>query len=162
MNQRPMLWLSIVFCLTIPAATHASEKPAQTQSGNVHAPQGELPPRYRVTGVRASSTMATEIHCTNLEAAPVIVYADFYEYDGSHVCTTFSTIAPGGTRTLATADSSAFAEDYTCTGAPSIGQGSAHVSVDTVGAKFICSAEIVSITGDPPTTLGALDVWPAN
>lgn len=162
MNQRPVFWLSIAFCLTLPSAAHASEKPADSHAGIVHAPQGALPPRYRVTGVRASSTLATEIHCTNLEAAPLNVYADFYEYDGSHVCTTFSTIAPDGTRTLSTADSSAFAEDSICTGAPSIGQGSAHISAGTVGAKFICSAEIVSIVGDPPTTLGALDIWPAN
>lgn len=162
MNPRPMFWLSIAFCLTIPSAAHASEKPAESQSANVHAPHGELAPRYRVTGVRASSTLATEIHCTNLEAAPLDLYADFYQFDGSHVCTTFSTIAPGGTRTLATAGSNAFAEDYTCTVAPSIGQGSAHISVGTVGAKFICSAEIVSIADDPPTTLGALDIWPTN
>lgn len=161
MNQRITLLLSIVAGLVAAGAAYAKDGKDQP-AGAIAAPQGELPARYRVTGARASGTLATEIHCTNLETSPIVVYADFYQYDGSHVCTAFSTIAPNGTRTLATADSTSFAEDYVCSPVIGIGQGSVHISVGTPGAKFICSAEIVSLSDDPPTTLGALDVWPAN
>ncbi len=135
--------------------------PAKTPSPPIASPQGSLPPVYRITGVRSSATMATDIHCTNLDSVSVDIYVAFYEYTGSQACALgTAAVAPGNTRTLTTADTAVFSEDAICTSpAPVIGQGYAAVSTSPVKANIICSAELVSVLGNPPTTLGALDVY---
>ena len=164
MNQRLMFSLSIAAGLVVSASLHATDATKPLQPSSVQSPEGAPPPHYRATGVRSSTTLSTVVHCTNLDSAAITVYAYFYQYTGAYVCSTSAPVAVGGTRTLATRDTAAFAEDGLCPAAPApdVGQGTVAISVVPTGAKFICSAEVVSIADDPPTTLGALDIWPVN
>lgn len=167
MNQRLMLSFllatsAVSLCFLEVGAARAD--PVKPQQVGITTPEGAPPTRYRVTGARSSTTLSTLVHCTNLESVEVHIYAYFYQFDGSYVCSAGALVAAGGTRTLATRDTASFAEDDYCPAAPApdVGQGSVNISVVPVGAKLVCSAEIVSVSGDPPTTLGALDIWPAN
>ncbi len=133
---------------------------AKTPSPPIASPDGALPPVYRITGVRSSAAMATAIHCTNLDSVNVDINVAFYNYTGSPACYVgYTGTAPGSTRTMSTADTAVFSEDGICVPAPDIGQGYAVVSTYPVKANIICSAELVSVLGNPPTTLGALDVY---
>ena len=133
---------------------------AKIPSPPIASPEGLLPPIYRITGVRSSVAMATDIHCTNLDSVNVDIYVAFFEYTGALACSIGSAAtAPGNTRTLSTADTAVFSEDAFCGSVPVIGQGYAAVSTFPVKANIICSAELVSVLGNPPTTLGALDVY---
>lgn len=133
---------------------------AKAPSPSVSRPEGSLPALYRVTGVRSTAAMATAIHCTNLDSVNVDIDIAFFEYNGTLACSigAFGT-PPGATRTQSTANTTVFSEDVVCAPVPTIGQGYAAVSTYPVRANIICSAELVSVFGDPPTTLGALDVY---
>jgi hypothetical protein len=156
-------YLAICLLACIPPALAAEAGKPTPAASSTEAPTGSLPPAFNIPGVRASSTLATEVHCSNLSAAAVSVYVDFYQYDGTYQCgLSYASMAVGTTRTFTTGDSASFLEDQFCVSTTAIGQGLAVVRTFPVGAKIACSAEIVALTGDPPATLGALDVHPAQ
>ncbi len=159
----PIFLVCSLLAAVAPAAFASADAGAvaKTPSPPIASPVGYLPPVYRITGVRSSAAMATAIHCTNLDSVNVDINVDFFEYSGAHACYAgFAATAPGTTRTLTTANTDVFSEDSFCPGpAPPIGQGYAAVSTYPVKANIICSAELVSVLGNPPTTLGALDVY---
>lgn len=134
------------------------------EQNSVAAPQGSIAPLFRVTGARASSTLTTAIHCSNNDAVPVTVYVSYFDYDNTFVCGVSSVDLPAGaTNTFTTADTAVFSEDQVCAGPPPvIGQGRVEIGTFPYNAKVICSAQVVSLTGNTPATLSSLDVFPAN
>jgi hypothetical protein len=128
--------------------------------GTPSAPAGFLPPVFRVTGVRSSAQLATEIHCSNADAVAVSIYVSYFDYDNSYKCGVSMLDMPvGTTRTFTTADASAYLEDAFCAPQPGIAQGRVEIATFPENSKIVCSAQIISVTGNPPTTLSSLDVY---
>jgi hypothetical protein len=136
----------------------ADDKPVST---SFIAPTGTNPAIYRIPGVRASPTLGTAVHCTILQPGVTTVIVTFYEYDGTLACSVGSSGGNGATRTLTTGATAAFAEDGVCASGTTVGQGYATVATTPERANVVCSAQLVSLAGTAPTTLGALDVYRA-
>ncbi|MEO7063306.1 MAG: hypothetical protein ABI082_05965 [Dokdonella sp.] len=158
--------LAVVFFLLLVGSSELPAQQPKAIGGGTAAPtpQGLIQPLLRVTGVRASSTLTTAIHCSNNDAVPVSIYVSYFNYDNTYVCGVQILDVPVGvTSTFTTANTDAFAEDRVCAGpAPEIGQGRIEIGTYPYNAKIICSAQVVSLTGSAPTTLSSLDVFPAN
>ena len=130
----------------------------------IEAPQGTIAPLFRVSGARASSTLTTAIHCSNNDSVPVSIFVTYFDYDNTYICgLTLSDKPVGFTSTFTTANTVVFDEDAICPGPPpALGQGRVEIGTYPYHAKITCSAQVVSVTGNSPTTLSSLDVFPAN
>jgi hypothetical protein len=142
----------------------AQEKSNDTDVWSATAPDGTIEPLYRVTGARASATLATVIHCSNNDSVPVSVYVSYYDFNDTFRCVIDVQDMPvGTTRSFTTSDTTAFAEDRICaTPAPTLSQGRVEIGTFPLNSKVICSAQVVSKSGDPPPTLSSLDIFRAN
>ena len=142
----------------------AQQKDTTAVSDSPAVPVGLVPALFRVTGARASTQLATEIHCSNIDTVPLSVYVSYFNYDGMLKCSiSFIDMPVGITRTFSTADAAAFAEDVFCPPpVVVIGQGRVEIATYPIGGKLNCSAQVVSLTDNPPTTLSSLDVFKAN
>lgn len=142
----------------------AQDKIGDVESWAAEAPEGTIEALHRVTGARASSTLATVIHCSNNDAVPVSVYVTYYEFNNQSPCALdFQAMPAGTTRSFTTADTTTFSEDRFCaTPAPTLGQVRVEIGTFPLHAKVVCSAQVVSVNGNPPATLSSLDVFPAN
>jgi hypothetical protein len=145
-------------------SVQAQEKSDDASIWSATAPAGTIQPLYRVAGARASATLATVIHCSNNDVVPVSVYVTYFEFNNQAPCAIdLQDMAVGTTRTFATANTVTFAEDRICpTPAPILGQGRVEIGTFPLDSKVICTAQVVSINGDPPATLSSLDLYRAN
>jgi hypothetical protein len=122
---------------------------------------------YTVVGVRDSTTLATLFHCTSTDRSggPVIrIGVEVFNYDttlkndvtagdGDDV------IVPGGSVTFGTQDTASFEEDEVI-GTGTVNQGSARIFATS--KNVLCSAMIVEVANDPPTSMGMLPVFKAT
>ncbi len=142
----------------------AQEKSNFAGGPTASSPDGTIEPLYRVTGARASATLATVIHCSNNDSVPVSVYVTYFNSSNQFACAIdYQDMPVGTTNSFTTADTVTFAEDRLCgLPAPSLGQGRVEIGTFPLNSRVICSAQVVSINGNPPTTLSSLDVYRAN
>jgi hypothetical protein len=142
----------------------AQDKKSDIDVWAATAPDGTIEPLYRVTGARASSTLATVVHCSNNDSVPVTVYVTYFDFTNQSPCAlNFQDMPVGTTRSFTTADTAAFSEDRFCPlPAPTLAQGRVEIGTFPLNAKVICSAQVISINGNPPATLSSLDIFRAN
>jgi hypothetical protein len=156
--------IATLLCALASGSLLAQEKSNATDMWSASAPDGTIEPLYRVTGARASPTLATVIHCSNNDSVPVSVYVTYFDFNDAFRCAVeFQDMPVGTTRSFTTANATTFAEDRICaTPAPTLSQGRVEIGTFPYNSKVICSAQVVSINGDPPTTLSSLDIFRAN
>ena len=121
---------------------------------------------YTVVGVRDSANLATLFHCTSTEPTDgkvIRIGVEVFNYDTTLANDVTAgdgddAIVPGGSVTFGTRDTASFEEDELIdTG--NINQGSARIFATS--KDVLCSAMIVEVTNDPPTSMVMLPVFRA-
>lgn len=158
---------AIALLLLVIASSELPAQPPKAIGGEIasaDAPEGTIDPLFHVTGARASTTLTTAIHCSNNDSVPVSIYVSYFNHDNTYACgTSYIEMPPGVTSTFTTVDTAVFLEDRVCSGPPPVvGQGRVEIGTFPLHAKVVCSAQVVSLTGNPPATLSSLDVFLAH
>jgi hypothetical protein len=115
---------------------------------------------YSIAGAMKFVNLETWISCTNADAVPVDVGIELFADPGGAPLNGIpgngsATIPPGGTRSFATGDVAGLFVNHTIVGLFNF-VGSARVVATS--KKVICTAGLVSSTGQPPTSMTHLTI----
>ena len=154
-----LILLTALGAIAVEAQTSADIRETLAE---VEAPAGSWTPIFRATGVTASSTRATVVHCTNVGSEDGNLFVSVFNWNGDFDCQISPPVfAPDRTITVGTRSASAYLVEATCPApGPLINQGYLVVYANPAGSQdFLCTVQVLDSESSPPVFSLDLDVY---
>jgi hypothetical protein len=121
------------------------------------------PPGFKIqalfTGMRQVPGAATAVHCTNLGKNSTTMRVDFFAFNSANVASGSQSVAAGETRSFVTAATAFYGASTLAVGNVA---GQLAFKVMSTGEKLMCTADMLSTTGSPPTFFHRLQRFDKN